>query len=179
MQHRRNDRDAVTVTPGTSLRDAARLMRDRGIGCVVVVDPDGRLAGILTDRDLCLRAAAFERDPETTTVGAVMTQDVRGASCDAPREAWAAPMQRLGVRRVPVLDAERRPRALYSADDWLRWLAARLVDVAATADPAQRHGALHPPAFLLDQLTQHIESRALLDREELLAAIERLRGAVE
>lgn len=182
MRHCNNDRDIVTITPDATLREAAETLRERGIGCLVVVDADGAAVGIVTDRDLCLRAVAWERDPDTTRVREVMTEDVRGVPCDAPQDEWPVPMRRLGVRRVPLLDEERRPRALYSADDWLRWLAQRLDEVAATADPAHRHGQLagehRRSVRLLDELTLHLEARALLDREELLEAIARLRSAV-
>jgi CBS domain-containing protein len=182
MKHSHNDRDIVTIGPDATLREAAVTLRDRGIGCLVVVDADGVAVGILTDRDLCLRAVAWERDPSTTRVREVMTEDVRGVDRDAPQAEWPAPMRRLGVRRVPLFDEERRPCALYSADDWLRWLSLRIEEVAATADPAHRHGPLtgrlQRPARLLDELTLHVEERALLDRDELLEAIERLRSAV-
>lgn len=178
MKHLHNDQDVVCIASDASLREAAQALQEHGIGCLVVCDRDGRTVGIVTDRDLALRAVAWERDPDATRVGSVMTSDVRCAPVDADREAQSDPMRRLGVRRVPLLDDERRPRALFSIDDWLRWLAARLHDVAAAADPAHRHGPLHAPELLLDQLTEHVEQRQLLDREELLESIERLRNAV-
>jgi len=178
MQHLLNRASVVCVASDASLHEAALLLRERGIGSLVVTDPAGRVVGIVTDRDLCLRAVAFGRDPHTTLVDAVMTADVRGAAFDGCLEEWTQPMRSLGVRRVPLTDAEGRPKALFSADDWLRWLAARLVDVAVTADPTQRHGPLRPPSVLLDELTEHLDARQLVDRDELLEAIARLRGAV-
>jgi CBS domain-containing protein len=177
MKHLHNRSDVVCVTRDTSLHDAARLMRERRIGSLVVTDPDGCVAGIVTDRDICLRAVAFERDPHTTLVGAVMTAEVRRAAVDGLLEEWTQPMRCFGVRRVPLTDTAGRPQALFAADDWLRWLAARLVDVSITADPAHRHGPLRQTSALLDELTQHLEARQLLHREELLEAISRLRGA--
>jgi CBS domain-containing protein len=178
MKHLHNGADVVCIACDATLHDAARLLRFRGIGSLVVTDAAGRVVGIVTDRDLCLRAVAFGRDPHTTRVDAVMTEDVRAAACEGSLDEWTQPMRSLGVRRVPLIDAEGRPRGLFAVDDWLLWLAARLGDVAATADPAQRHGPLRPTSELLDELTQHLEARQLLHREELLEAIARLRGAV-
>lgn len=178
MRHLHNRAEVVCIASDATLHAAAGLLRERGIGSLVVTDDAGCVVGIVTDRDLCLRAAAFGRDPHTTRVAAVMTADVRGAACNGPLEDWTQPMRCLGVRRVPLLDAERRPQGLFSADDWLRWLAERLGEVAATADPVQRHGPLRSTAVLLDELTQHLEARQLLHREELMASIRHLRGAM-
>jgi len=182
MQHLHNPDDTVHVTPDATLAEAAALLRERGIGSLVVTDAAGRAVGIVTDRDLCLRAVAFERDPHRARVSEVMTPEVRGAQVTGSVAtvdcAWAEPMRRLGVRRVPLLDVEGRPVGLFSSDDWLRWLAERIYEVAATTDPARRHGPLRPAAVALDELTLHLEARQLLDRDELLEAIGRLRKAL-
>ncbi len=182
MRHLHNPDDTARVAPETTLAEAAALLRERGIGSLIVTDAAGRAVGIVTDRDLCLRAVAFEHDPHRTRVAEVMTADVRGARITTPPEsvdcAWAEPMRKLGVRRVPLLDADGCPVGLFSADDWLRWLAERIYEVAATTDPARRHGPLRPPAMALDELTLHLEARQLLDRDELLEAIGRLRKAL-
>lgn len=179
MKHLHNDSDVVCISSDATLRDAATILRERGIGCLVVTDAEGRATGIVTDRDICLRAVAWERDPDRTRVSAVMTADLRGAPAGSSHAEWAEPMRRLGVRRVPLLDDAQRPVGLASSDDWLRWIAARLVDVSTTADPAQRHGPLRSPKVLLDELERHVDERQLLDRDELFVAIARLRESVE
>jgi CBS domain-containing protein len=60
------------VRPADSLQGAAQLMRSNDIGDVLVEDDEGRLLGILTDRDIAIRATAEGSDPTTTTVGEVM-----------------------------------------------------------------------------------------------------------
>ena len=64
-------KDPICVTPDTSLTDAARLMKDENIGVVPVVDSETsrRLVGILTDRDIAVRAVAEGRDGTKTSVG--------------------------------------------------------------------------------------------------------------
>src|SRR5438270_8376467 len=67
--------DVVTLPVDTTLVDAARVMRERDIGDVVVVEAE-RLIGVVTDRDIVLRAVAEGLAPEATTVGAVVSQDL-------------------------------------------------------------------------------------------------------
>ena len=67
-------RHLVTVDPASTLRRAAQVMTDRGVGCAVAVEAE-RVAGIITERDI-LHAVAKERDFDTTTVADVMTRDV-------------------------------------------------------------------------------------------------------
>lgn len=67
-------RHLVTVGPDTTLRRAAKVMTDRGVGCAVVVENE-RVAGIVTERDI-LRSIAEDGKMDDVTVGAVMTRDV-------------------------------------------------------------------------------------------------------
>ena len=99
-------KDPICVTPETSLADAARLMKDENIGVVPVVDAEGsrRLVGILTDRDIAIRAVAEGRDGATTSVGHIMTSDVRTST---PSDSVNDVMELMGreqVRRIPVVD---------------------------------------------------------------------------
>lgn len=91
----------VTVEKLTSLAEAARVMRDAGIGDVLVVD-GGRLCGILTDRDLVVRAIAENKDPADTTVQAICSTDpVTVKPADDVDQAVDL-MRRHAVRRLPV-----------------------------------------------------------------------------
>ena len=76
MKHLHNDSDVVCVRGDVNLREAARTMNEREIGSLVVTDADDRVVGIVTDRDLCLRAVRWDRDPDETTVESVMSKDV-------------------------------------------------------------------------------------------------------
>lgn len=67
-------RHLVTVDPASSLRRAAQVMTDRGVGCAVAVENE-RVAGIITERDM-LHAVAREQNVDTTKVADVMTRDV-------------------------------------------------------------------------------------------------------
>ncbi len=91
----------VTVTPDTSVLDAARLMNERGIGAVVVVEA-GALMGIFTERDIMRRVVAVERDPAATPVRAVLSPAVITTQHEAPVEDCAALMTERRIRHLPV-----------------------------------------------------------------------------
>jgi CBS domain-containing protein len=71
-------RHLVTVTPSSTLRRAAKVMTDRGVGCAVVVENE-KVAGIVTERDI-LRAIAEDGNMDEVDVGTVMTRDVVSGS---------------------------------------------------------------------------------------------------
>jgi len=93
-----------TVTPETTLADAAKVMARADIGDVLVVDGTGQLRGIVTDRDIAIRAVAEGRDPNTTTVGEVMTPTVETITPTATVQEAIATMRRHDIRRLPVVD---------------------------------------------------------------------------
>jgi CBS domain-containing protein len=99
-------KDPICVTPDTSLADAARIMKDENIGVVPVVDSETsrRLVGILTDRDIAVRAVAEGRDGTTTSVGHIMTADVRTSTATDSINDVMELMGREQVRRIPVVD---------------------------------------------------------------------------
>lgn len=99
-------RNPTCVTPDTPIVDAARLMKRENIGVVPVVESEGshRLVGMLTDRDIAIRAVAEGRDGISTSVGHIMTSEVRSASPDDSVNDVMSLMGREQVRRVPIVD---------------------------------------------------------------------------
>jgi CBS domain-containing protein len=93
----------VTLGTDASLAEAARLMRDRGIGDVIVVEGESA-AGIVTDRDIVIRGIAEGGDPNTTRLGQVVTGDLTSVAPDDPVERAIALMREHAIRRVPVLE---------------------------------------------------------------------------
>jgi CBS domain-containing protein len=91
-----------TVKVGDSARDAARVMSDDDIGDVVVVD-DGQVTGIVTDRDIVVRAVAEGRDPESTTVGEIATTGVQAIEPEASVDDALRTMREHDIRRLPVV----------------------------------------------------------------------------
>lgn len=101
-------RDVMTASPvalprDTSIRDAAARMRDEDIGDVLVLD-DGEICGILTDRDIVVRAIADGRNPDDTPVGDVCSGEVITLEPDASADEAVRIMRDAAVRRVPVVD---------------------------------------------------------------------------
>ena len=96
-------RAPVTVDRQANLAEAARLMRDRDIGNLIVMD-NNKLHGVLTDRDIVVRAAADARDLKSTSVDEVCSKDIVdiGANDDADQAVMV--MRARSVRRVPVTD---------------------------------------------------------------------------
>ena len=121
----------VTVPEGASLRGAAELMERHSVGSLIVVDGAGSAVGIVTDRDLCLRAVAFDRDPDQSTVAGAMSTDLRTAPASAEPEEILNEMRSLGVRRMLLVDGDGKPCGMTSVDDELHWLARRFQDLAS------------------------------------------------
>jgi CBS domain-containing protein len=98
-------RDLVVVAPADPVRTAARAMTDASVGTVIVLD-EGRLAGILTERDV-LRAVAEELDPDVSPCADVMTRDVVTAEPDWEVYEAAAEMSARHIRHLVVTEADQ------------------------------------------------------------------------
>ncbi|MDY7101050.1 MAG: CBS domain-containing protein [Actinomycetota bacterium] len=114
---------AVTCRTTTSLGEVARVMRDREVGCVLVLDETDYLAGVVTDRDLALRGLGVGRTADTL-VRDVMSRDVVSVSVRADVSEAAALMAKRSVRRLPVVDEHDHPRGVITLDDLVRDLGA-------------------------------------------------------
>ena len=98
---------ARCVNPDNNLVEVAGLMRELDVGALPVCDND-RLAGMVTDRDMVLRATAEGRDPNTTAVRDVMTEGIVYVCADQEVEEAARIMEQHEIRRLPVLSREKR-----------------------------------------------------------------------
>lgn len=100
-------RGVETVAPDASIAEVARKMRDLDVGSLPVCD-GSRLVGIVTDRDLSVRATATEKDPNSTHVREVMSPQLTWIFEDEPADAAARVMREHQIRRLPVLDRSDR-----------------------------------------------------------------------
>jgi CBS domain-containing protein len=91
------------VTPDNALIDIAAMMRDEDIGALPVVK-DGELRGIVTDRDIVVRAIAEGKEPSTTTVQEVLSEKVESVEPDDDIEEAADVMAAHQIRRLPVVE---------------------------------------------------------------------------
>ncbi|EKX66323.1 CBS domain-containing protein [Streptomyces ipomoeae] len=108
--------DLVTVEPQTSVTAVARKMRDENIGAVLVTEGD-RLRGLVSDRDLVVRAVAKGGDLEQTTVAGACSEDLVTVGPDDDVKRAVEVMREHAVRRVPVVDKEQHPVGVVSIGD--------------------------------------------------------------
>lgn len=110
-------RDVHTCTPTDTLATAAQIMWENDCGAVPVVDREGRLVGIITDRDLAMAAQLQGVALRETSVLSAMARDVKFCSPQDTPATVQAMMQQYRIRRLPVLDAERRVVGVVSLGD--------------------------------------------------------------
>ncbi len=108
-------KDVKIVSPSQSIRDAARIMQEIDAGILPVGEND-RLVGMITDRDIAIRAVAAGKGPDTP-VGAVMSREVKYCFDDDDVAGAAENMANIKVRRLPVLNAQKRIVGILSLGD--------------------------------------------------------------
>jgi CBS domain-containing protein len=123
------NRDVVTATRETTILDAARLMRDHHVGCLVVIETkEDRIeaVGMLTDRDIVVEVIAEGVDIDQVSVGDVMTYAVLKIPEDESVYDTAQRMRARGVRRVPVVSSTCSLVGVLAFDDILEMLSEEL-----------------------------------------------------
>jgi CBS domain-containing protein len=121
-------RDVDTASYDESVLDAARRMRDRQVGTVIVVD-EMRPVGIVTDRDLTVRVLALGLDPQRTRVSEVMTPSPTTIREEDSIEAALGYMRAGRFRRLPVVGRDGRLLGILALDDVLELVAEELADI--------------------------------------------------
>lgn len=116
-------RDVQIANPNQTLHDVAQIMAECDVGCLPVGEND-RLVGMITDRDIAVRAVAKGKSPDQTMVRDVMTQDVKYCFDDQDLTDVAQNMSDIQVHRLPVVDHDKH-----------------LVGILALADIANCEGA--------------------------------------
>lgn len=131
----------VTIGPQEDLCGAARLMREKHVGYLVVVEPSrhGGSAplGVITDRDIVVAVVAQEVNPRTLAVADVMTRQPLVLERDLTVEAALAQLRKRGVRRAPVVAANGGLIGVLSIDDVLGHLASQLDSIAGSVRKEQ------------------------------------------
>jgi CBS domain-containing protein len=119
-------RDPELIDPNASIRDAAKRMRAENVGALPVGEND-RLVGMVTDRDIVTRAVADERGAGTTSVREVMSEGIFFCFEDSDIEEAAKAMAEHQVRRLPVLNRDKRLVGIVA-----------LADLAQTGEDAEK-----------------------------------------
>ena len=136
-------RPVVTVQESDDLVAAAQQMREHHVGYLVVVEPEPttrhlRPVGVITDRDIVVAVVAKDVEPASLTVGDVMTRDPVVVRDDASLSTALTEMSAIGVRRLPVVDAEGLLVGVISLDDIIEALAAELGNISGSIRHGQR-----------------------------------------
>jgi CBS domain-containing protein len=134
-------RDVMTTEvkltdPAMKLKDAAALMREGDFGLLPVGEND-RLVGTITDRDITVRAVAEGKDPGATTVREAMSEGIRYCFEDQTVEEAADLMSQAQIRRLPVLNRDKR-----------------LIGIVALADLATNVEAAEPAGKALSGVSE-------------------------
>lgn len=130
-------KDPVYIKPDTTLQEAASKMRELDVGLLPVGD-GVKLRGMLTDRDITIRAAAEGLDPKSTRVEDVMTKEVLYAFEDQDIEDAVHSMEEKQVRRLIILDRDKN-----------------MTGIVALADLATRTSDEHEKAEVLEGVSKH------------------------
>lgn len=134
-------RDVQTISPKDTVRHAAQLMDQLNVGSIPVCDGD-RLVGMITDRDITVRAVAAGQQAEKTCVSDVMSTDVRTCFANQTVDEVLGQMGDVQIRRVPVMDQQSH----------------QIVGIVSLGDMAAKHSAQ------VDQTLEQISQPARPDR---------------
>ncbi len=105
-----------TIKPTSSLRATARTLSNLNVGALPVVD-DGKLVGIITDRDVSVYAIALGRDPQSTEVQKVMTKEVYTCRENQELSEAAEIMEKHNIRRLAVMNSNNDIAGFLTVDD--------------------------------------------------------------
>jgi CBS domain-containing protein len=128
-------RPTVIIAPEKTIWEAYQLLEDRNVGWLVV-EEQGKLSGILPDRDIALRVVEQGKDPRLTHVGAVMTPNPVRIPVDSTLHELTILMHSRHVRRVPIIDTSGRAIGVGTLDDLLVLLGDEMSDLAKTVAEA-------------------------------------------
>lgn len=129
------ERPVITISPEQNIVEACQLLRDKNIGCLLAVE-DGKLRGILTDRDIALSVAGTKKDPQQTKVREVMTINPMSIPVNRKISDLTALMHSRHVRRMPIVDANEKVIGLVTLDDLLILFSNEMVDMRETVSAA-------------------------------------------
>lgn len=125
-----------TVKQGDSIVDAAKLMKGEDTGIAPIVDGDQRLVGVVTDRDIAIRVVAEGRDPQTTKVEEIASQNLVTIDPQQELDEALRLMAQHQVRRLPVVEED-----------------GKLVGIVAQADVA-RHSSPERTGKVVEEISE-------------------------
>ncbi len=137
-------RDVTSISPQESVRRAAQMMDELNVGAIPVCEGE-KLIGMVTDRDITIRAVAAGASPDDTPVEKVMTGDVSWCFDDQPVDEVMEQMRDAQIRRIPVMDHNTQA----------------LIGIVSLGDLATKHSAE------VDRTLEEISTPSQPDRPQL------------
>jgi len=118
----------VRISPDASIVEACRLMEQKNVGCLIA-ERDGKLCGILTDRDIALRVAGAQKNPQVTSVLEIMTPDPIRISVDKDLHHLTSLMHTYHVRRVPIVNGYDTALGIVTLDDLIAQMGSNMSEI--------------------------------------------------
>ncbi|KPK16141.1 MAG: hypothetical protein AMJ62_06965 [Myxococcales bacterium SG8_38] len=142
------NRTVYIIRPDESVLEAARLMKNYHVGCLVVVEErDGERVPVamVTDRDLVVKGLVEKPDAlDEMQVAEVMSDGLISARENERMYEVRKKMRSRGVRRIPVVDAQDRLQGIIAFDDLVDWMAQELTDLAKLVSREQERESEAP-----------------------------------
>ncbi|UWQ21869.1 CBS domain-containing protein [Jannaschia sp. W003] len=133
----------LTRGPDAMIGEAVSAMSDRNYGCVIVVDADDKVIGVVTERDIMNKVVAKGLDAATTPLSAIMTPEPRLARETDDMLNWLRIMSNERFRRLPVVDGDGRIKAVFTQGDFVSYTWPELMGQMRSMLRAQAMGNFH------------------------------------
>jgi CBS domain-containing protein len=130
--------EPIRLAPEATVAEAVAKMVDNRRAAVVIVDAEGHLTGIFTERDVLTRVMCQRRDPEQTKLAEVMTPDPETLT---PEDRICYAVNRMhvgGHRSIPLVDADHRPLGIVTVNDVVKWLAEIFPEAVLNLRPGDK-----------------------------------------
>lgn len=124
----------ITVMEEETIEKCIRLMQKSHIGCLLVVDAEGRLAGIFSERDVLMKVSLTDHKVSTEPIKSVMTQKPHAEPLSTSVAFALQLMAQKGFRHVPIVDSERKPVGVISVKDILVFINSELIRQLAESE---------------------------------------------
>jgi CBS domain-containing protein len=118
----------VRISPDASIVEACRLMEQKNVGCLIA-EREGKLCGIVTDRDIALRVAGAQKNPQETSVLEIMTPDPIRISVDKDLHHLTSLMHTYHVRRVPIVNGYDTAVGIVTLDDLIAHMGSEMSEI--------------------------------------------------
>ncbi|MGP9804109.1 CBS domain-containing protein [Paracoccus sp. NSM] len=133
----------LTGRADSTVSEAVAAMKARNYGCIVITDTEGRVEGIVTERDIMFKLVARNLNPEKVLLSEIMTREIRMAKETDNVLDWLRIMSNERFRRLPVVDEQGRLQALLTQGDFVSYTWPDLLYQAGGLAKATILGQLH------------------------------------